>query len=1059
MSKALPETVFDGFQKKAKGEINPFPGLRPFTINENHLFFGREGQSDEVLTKLAENKFVAIIGASGSGKSSFVFCGVIPTLYGGFLANNGSNWSVIVCKPGNAPIENLSNAILENDLSYNSSDTEEKLIKKAITNSVLRSSSLGLVEAVFQLKNTKNTNHLILIDQFEELFRFKKSAEGLDNINEAMAFIDLLMEAVKFKEVPIYVAVTMRSDFIGDCSQYPDLTKLINASNYLIPQMTRDQKKLAITGPIAVGGGKISSRLIQKLLNDLGDNPDQLPILQHALMRTWNYWKEHHQEESYVDVKHYEAIGGMNQALSQHADEAYKELTESQKRICESLFKSLTEKDSDNQGIRTPTSLGEIAAIAQATEEEVKDVIEKFRAPGRSLLTPPASVPLDSDTIIDISHESLMRIWNRLKNWVDDEGEALKIYKRLSEAAEMYQQGKAGLWRPPDLQLALSWKEKYDPTIVWAQRYDPAFERTMVFLEYSRKEFETEQKIKEMLQRKALRRVRTTALVLGTFVIISVGFLVWAIIEKIRADTEFQSAVASKKLAEERSLAAERAKFFAEAQKIIADKERELANRARRESETEGQKAKISEEEAKRQKEKAEQYALDAIEQKNIAESQTQLAIIKQKEAEEQRHIADAEREKAYKLRLLSIAQSMSVKSVQLIESDLKALVAKQAYLFNSRYGGDFYHPDIYTGLYYATKQIEGENFNILDGHTNPVRSIVTSATNNSMFSTGSDGKVLQWETNNLKRDPYTLINNTTAEGTSLVNRTLAVSHDNNFLVCGGEFPFIQLFNLADSKSKPKIIRGINGNVWFLAFTPDNKGIVISSSQYQILYYDYKDIREISQSSVKITSMSVHPEEHSVAFGNEAGQIFILDLNSGKQRLIYQDEDKKSIYSLAFNKTGTLLASGDDIGIVRIFDSKSAKIETVLTRHRSRVNDIKFSPDGKLLGTASWDGTVRLWNFSNLNNQPIELKDQGKDWVWGIAFSEDSKKVFAACKDNKIRIWPTSAAEFANKLCGKTKRNMTIKEWELMVASDIPYEVTCSDFKGEIKSQSKDLKK
>src|SRR5687768_15014954 len=147
MSRALQKVASERFHGKAKGEVNPFPGLRPFTINETHLFFGREGQSDEVLLKLAENKFVGIIGSSGSGKSSFIFCGVIPILYGGFLANNGSNWNVIISKPGNSPIDNLANAILENDNSFQNADPEGRLIKKAITSSVLRSSSLGLVEA------------------------------------------------------------------------------------------------------------------------------------------------------------------------------------------------------------------------------------------------------------------------------------------------------------------------------------------------------------------------------------------------------------------------------------------------------------------------------------------------------------------------------------------------------------------------------------------------------------------------------------------------------------------------------------------------------------------------------------------------------------------------------------------------------------------------------------------------------------------------------------------------------------------------------------------------
>ena len=169
-------------------------------------------------------------------------------------------------------MKTLPNQSLTKDASYIVSDTEEKKIKRTIITTLLRSSSLGLVEAILQSRRSEDKNYLILVDQFEELFRFKDSSDT-GSVNETLAFVNLLIEAMNYMDVPIYVAITMRSDFIGDCAQFPDLTKKINDSHYLIPQMTREQKRRAIDGPIAVGGADITQRLTQQLLNDLGDSP------------------------------------------------------------------------------------------------------------------------------------------------------------------------------------------------------------------------------------------------------------------------------------------------------------------------------------------------------------------------------------------------------------------------------------------------------------------------------------------------------------------------------------------------------------------------------------------------------------------------------------------------------------------------------------------------------------------------------------------------------------------------------------------------------------------
>jgi len=477
---------------------NPFPGLRPFTINECHLFFGRESQVDEILLKLSQFRSITVMGYSGSGKSSLMYCGLIPVLYGGFMTQTGPYWQVITVRPGNSPIDNLANTVANSLIQQGRIEEKDRAIHRAIFSSVLRSGPQGLVEVAKFLQAQSGENVFFLIDQFEELFHFKNT-ENEENAGESAMYVNLVLTAIHQKEVPVYISLNMRSDFIGDCASFSGLTQMINDSNYLVPQMTREQKRMAIEGPVAVGGGRISQRLVKRLLNDIGDNQDQLPILQHALMRTWDFWIANHEPSEPLDIRHYNSIGKIGQALSLHANEAYDELSSREKEIAEVLFKSITERNQENTGMRRPCKIGLIAELADASDSDVIKVVEQFRRPGRSFLMPGTHVQLHNESIIELSHESLMRIWNRLSGWVDEEFESAQMYKRISDAAAMYQIGKTGLWRPPDLQLALNWQKKQRPTRTWAQRYDIAFERAIVFLDTSRITYEAELKNQEML--------------------------------------------------------------------------------------------------------------------------------------------------------------------------------------------------------------------------------------------------------------------------------------------------------------------------------------------------------------------------------------------------------------------------------------------------------------------------------------------------------------------------------------------------------------------------------
>jgi energy-coupling factor transporter ATP-binding protein EcfA2 len=577
--------------------LNPFPGLRSFEPDEDYLFFGRERQVDVLVRRLRTQRFLAVVGASGSGKSSLVRSGLIPSLHGGAMASVGSTWRVAILRPGTDPLGNLARALNTPGVLVREGEDD---LAGAFFATNLRASRFGLVHCVRQAQLPAGANVLVLVDQFEELFRFRD--DGAAAHAEAVAFVKLLLAGAAARDLPIYVALTLRSDFIGQCMEFAGLPEAVNEGLYLVPRLTRDELRAAITGPVAVGGGAIAPRLVLRLLNDIGDSADHLPILQHALMRTWDRWladrRSENAEDAPLDLAHYEAIGTMAGALSRHAEEAYGELDPRGQEIAATLFKALTDRGTDGRGIRRPATLAELSALAGADEGAVAAVVERFRQVGRSFLMPPAGTPLAGDTVVDLSHESLMRIWERLVRWTEDEASSARLYLGVARAAARHAEGTSALWRDPELQLALSWREREKPTATWARRYEPSFERAMGFLDASRAARDHEAGEREARRKGELRRARQMVAVLAVASLLTAGFGAFALHQRrtaieqeqlaeeamTRETAARQAAEKVLRLARAKSREAEQAMAEAERQSRRADEATALAAEVRRQA-------------------------------------------------------------------------------------------------------------------------------------------------------------------------------------------------------------------------------------------------------------------------------------------------------------------------------------------------------------------------------------------------------------------------------------------------------------------------------------------
>jgi len=890
--------------------LNPFPGLRPFRLEENYVFFGRDGQSDEVLTKLRTARFVAVVGASGSGKSSLVSAGLLPALFSGHMPSAGSSWRVATFRPGSNPIRNLAEALSAPEVRGSSNADNRPELLETIERT-LRRSSLGLLEVVEQSRLTPGENLLIIADQFEELFRFRKKSTSEHPEDEAAAFVKLLLETKQSGKrdegkLPIYVILTMRSDYLGDCAHFWGLPEAINEGQFLIPRMTDDNRREAIAGPVIIAGGEITAPLINRLLNDAGDDPAQLPILQHALARTWDYWKERCNAEGPIDIEHYEAVGGMSEALSNHANEAYGQLVSSPelRPVIAKAFKALTEKEADNREGRRPATVGEIAAAASATEEQVKTVVEAFRQEGRSFLMPPPPAVLNTDTLIDISHESLIRGWVLLRRWVDEEAEAARQYVRLAEKAALYPVAEP-LLRDPALSNGLRWREENRPTRAWAVRYHPGYDKTIEYLELSKKQRQDELDEKEREHREKVERdlrhaeamaaserrrvtLRNWGLaILSLLLIAMLGVTIYAVrqknyAQKQEAEAKKQTQLAANllKAVEEQRDKAQLAQADAEKQKAIALGERATAQEERKNAERQTIIAKGATAEANRQK----QVAVGALDD-------AKLQATKAKKAELEANVAK-ERAENQTLRAEELLKTVG-------EIDLSPAYAKAA----------------------------------LRGHKGEVRSVSFNRDASRVVTAARDGLFRLWDAENGGKE----IQNFGIGGNV---SHVAFSHDGKWFVATSDAHEV---NIRDAKSQESYRTfGSGADIAYssVVFSDDDKLIAAIAN-----------VKEVKKNHATKAELGAS-RDYVDLWNIETKQQYSLTGHSG------------AINSLAFSKDGKHLVTASVDQTARVWDTTTGKMVAELRGHSQEVNSAEFSPDdtGKFVVTAGKDGTAHVWD-------------------------------------------------------------------------------------------------
>jgi|GEM_PF-427858 len=980
----------------------PYPGLRPYEKSEADLFFGREEHVDQLLAKLERHRFLAVIGPSGCGKSSLVRAGLLAGVESGFMPRAGLNWRAAVMRPGGQPLANLASALLAPDgLDRRMDNPQEDL---AFLGAILRRGPLGLVEAFRDAGLPERTNLLVLVDQFEEIFRYHR----LGGTSEANAFVDLLLTSAAESYAPIYVVLTMRSDHLGNCTVFRDLPEAMNDSQFLTPRLTRDQNRAAIVGPAKMFGVEVQPDVVTRILNEMGTDPDQLPLMQHLLMRMWRRATQGRVERDFggqitMTMEDYEAVGGLANALSDHVERIYQRLPDAAcKRIAETAFRNLTEITPDGQVVRRPVRLSEICAVADASAEQVVPVLDEFRAEGRSFLVPPISEPLNPEKVIDISHESLIRQWRQLEDWTKDEEKAHQTARVVTgEMRKWHESGRDKRALLTELRLleAENWAKTHPRQVQPEERE---------FLKASR----------DQLDREA-RQWRVVSWILAALVVFLLTLAAVNFYEIQRVGVA----------------------------EVQATKERDRAQIAEAD-------ARKAEGVAKDERDRAQEEATKSLD------------LLRQNLETRARGLAGASRQilrqdpagaLALAVQAKCMTEDKNFQAPEEVERSLLSALGSQRAVppLSPRFPPSkqkttsiAFSPDghwLVTGGFGSAAHLwrfepgpQRLTPVVLDGHTESVDMVAVSSGDPRIATLDHEGVIRLWGPKQVDQGPPLVL----LKGAAKKFSVIALSGEGHWLAAGGEEGEAWLWSLknADRSASPVRLSGHAQEILCLAFAP--KGNWLATADLAGLV----QLWNLAASPASPKSLgSVKPSRgvYGLAFSPDGLRLAATDFGGSTRLWNLGDVDPSDPVvllsegswpvSVAFSADGRRLATGDNAGMIRFWEvgaSDAAAPSQVLSTGRSVGKLACSSGVDRWLGAMDFNGRVWLWDVSGVSSVVVPMKDADAQWsgaaasrestwaspklparVVGFAFHPDGRSLVTINAKGGVLLWDLSKLE------------------------------------------------
>ncbi len=1086
-------------------KICPYPGLRPFNIEESIYFKGREEHISKIINQLQDRKFLMVTGASGDGKSSLIYAGLIPRAKAGFFKARFNNWIIADLKPERAPIKNLAYALTKHLNLNNHKNVEDELsygfssLLKIYKESNYYSEAGNLHSDTNEnVGNNSCSNLLILIDQFEELFTNSENFNNGKPSIEAATFINLIIETTilaKEQNLPIYIVCTMRSDYVGDCAAFKGLPEHIVYSQFFVPRLKRQEIHRAIVEPALLSGNKINNRLVEKIINELTDGQDQLPILQHALNRIWRTHIEDDSDE--MDLIHFAKVGGMkgevlpeeqksiftawlanqndfkrqilhhpslSNVLNAHARELYNssydnylkldasELNKEESLdILKKIFTCLT-KVNDNRAVRNRVSVKEIKQIINNKEVDNKTIsglIKQFRDFENTLVQPfiikdTSEFILNDDDVLDITHESLIRNWKELTAWTEKEQENVLIlndFKKQLERWELNSRSKDFLLTIGSLNYFQLWKSNFNLNPYLVVKFDDSaissedkIEKSKIFIS-SANEF-------LLKSEGAIKQKRRTLIVLTSVVIfILLGFTAWAFMERNKAITQQNFALQKTKeanLSKEEALTAKNFSEKSKEQAILA-KEEALKN------------AEIAQD----AKQSAEKSANEALSQKNIALKATSFAQIQAKKAqseaeranteaenakkqtllaEESRNNAIVSEKKAKELSLASLSQQLAYKSNEKFdEKQLSGILALHAFNYHKEINDNKLDPVIYSGLNSALLELKTESFFSFKNKTLKEQKLIGQLDENNLFSVGNDGIIYFWDIISRK---IILEDKTTIAKNGTVNY-MVFDKESNMMIVGYDNNIVSFIEITEKKIVKKVLQFdfLKGLLRGCIFDKNKVNLILKNGE--LFSFDLSDTKNSKSGKI---------DKVITSFYKYSDDIMLVGTSSGELISINGVEFK----TLLNNIPGSITAIKSDIKAGEIFLGTSSgnlleydfknEIPKEINAYKiakGAITKLDFNDKIKKCVALSADKKITIIDFFNKNSKPAIISTPDL-FIRAIMLTKDGK-IITSSSDLKIKEYETDMEIMATELCPLLKRNLSETEWNKYVGDNVSY--------------------